>query len=64
MLLKKDRGKDGSGGKMWKKTQQILRGSTKSHSLENCLWKRLWTCHNTDYGMNVEGGGKSTYCII
>jgi hypothetical protein len=44
--------------------QQILRGSTKSHSLEKCLWKRLWTCHNTDYGMNVEGGGKSTYCII
>jgi len=24
---------------------EIERGSTRSHSVENWLWKRLWTCH-------------------
>ena len=23
------------------------------HSVENSLWKTLWTCHKTDYVMNV-----------
>ena len=30
----------------------IWRGSTTTHSLENLLWNRLWTCHKTDYKMN------------
>jgi hypothetical protein len=25
------------------------RGSTSSHSVENSLWRRLWTCRKTDY---------------
>jgi hypothetical protein len=25
------------------------RKSTRSHNLENWLWKRLWTCRKTDY---------------
>jgi hypothetical protein len=24
-------------------------------TLENSLWKRLWTCHKTDYRMSDEG---------
>ena len=28
------------------------RGSTRLHSVENSLSKRLWTCLKTDYGMN------------
>jgi hypothetical protein len=28
------------------------RGSTRSHCVENLLWKRLWTCRKTDYRMN------------
>jgi len=31
---------------------EIERGSTRSHSMWNALWKRLWTCHKTDYRMN------------
>jgi hypothetical protein len=27
-------------------------GSTRSHPVENSLWKRLWTCRKTDCGMN------------
>jgi hypothetical protein len=34
------------------KILEIERGSTRSHSMENSLWKRLWTCHKTDYRMN------------
>jgi hypothetical protein len=30
---------------------EIERGSTRSNSLENSLWKRLWTSHKTDYVM-------------
>jgi hypothetical protein len=26
------------------------RGRARSHSVENSLWKRLWTCRMTDYG--------------
>ena len=29
-------------------------GSTRLHSVENSLWKRLWTCRKTDYVMNGE----------
>jgi hypothetical protein len=35
-----------------KETQKILeieRGSTRSHPMENSLWKRLRTCRKTDY---------------
>jgi hypothetical protein len=28
---------------------EIVRGSNKSHSAENSLWKRLRTCRKTDY---------------
>jgi hypothetical protein len=31
---------------------ETVRGSTRSHSVENSLWKRLLTCSKTDYGMN------------
>jgi hypothetical protein len=27
-------------------------GSTRSHNVENSLWKRLWTCRKTDCGLN------------
>ena len=30
---------------------EIEVGSTRSRSVENWLWKRLWTC-KTDYEMN------------
>ena len=30
-----------------------LRGSTRSHSVENSLWKSLWNFRETDCGMNV-----------
>ena len=30
---------------------EIERVSTRSQSLENSLWKRLWTCRKTDCGM-------------
>jgi hypothetical protein len=28
---------------------EIEGGNTRSHSVENWLWKRLWTCCQTDY---------------
>jgi hypothetical protein len=31
---------------------EIERESTRPHSVENSLWKRLWTCHKTDYRKN------------
>ena len=31
---------------------KLKRGSTKLHSVENSLWKNLWTVHNADYEMN------------
>jgi len=30
---------------------EIERGSTRSHTLENSLLKRLWTCRMTEYGL-------------
>jgi hypothetical protein len=30
---------------------EIERESTRSHSLENSLWKRIQTCHKRDYVM-------------
>jgi len=33
--------------------QEIERGSTRLHSVENSLWKRLWTCHKWDYEMTM-----------
>jgi hypothetical protein len=32
--------------------KEIERGSTRSHPVENSLWKRLQTCRKTDYRMN------------
>jgi hypothetical protein len=32
---------------------EIERKSTRSHSVKNCLWKKLWTCRKTDYRMNI-----------
>jgi hypothetical protein len=29
------------------------RGTSKSHSMENSLSKKPWTCRKTDYRMNV-----------
>jgi hypothetical protein len=28
--------------------------SSRSHSLENSVWKRLWTCHETDKYLTLE----------
>jgi len=40
---------DGLREKAW---QEIERGSTRSPSVENWLWKRLWTCRKADYSMS------------
>jgi len=58
-------GKDRSDRKMRKKklaitgllyrnerVLEIERGSARSHSVENWLWKGLWTYHKTDSRMN------------
>jgi hypothetical protein len=34
------------------KILKIQTGSTRSHTAENLLWNRLWTCLKTDYRMN------------
>jgi hypothetical protein len=31
---------------------EIENGSTRSYCVENWLWKKLRTCHKTDYGMS------------
>jgi hypothetical protein len=31
------------------KMLEIQRGSTRSHAVENSLWKSLWTCRKRDY---------------
>ena len=31
------------------KIREIEGGSTRSHCVENCLWKRLWTCRKAVY---------------
>jgi hypothetical protein len=30
---------------------EVEKGSTRSHSLEKSLWKKVWTFRKTDYGM-------------
>ena len=35
-----------------KRILEIERGSTKSHSLGDWLWKRPWTCPKRDCGVN------------
>jgi hypothetical protein len=32
------------------KIVKIERGSTRSHFMENSLWKKLWTCNKTNHG--------------
>jgi len=34
------------------KVLKTERGSTRSTSVENSLWKWLWSCWKTDFGMN------------
>jgi len=34
---------------------EIEGGSTVLHCVKHSLWKRLWTCHKTDYRMNPSG---------
>ena len=34
--------------RMFEKLLEIERESTRSHSVENSLWKRLWTCLKAD----------------
>jgi hypothetical protein len=38
---------------MNREDNEIEGGSTRSHSLENLVWKKLWTCRNMEYGMMV-----------
>jgi len=38
---------------------KIERGSSRSHSAENSLWERLWTCHKT--GFIIECMAKFTF---
>ena len=37
----------------FKRTKKYDWGSTRLYSVENSLWKRLWTCHKIDYLINV-----------
>jgi hypothetical protein len=32
---------------------EVERGSSRSLSVENVIWKRLWTCSETYYGKTV-----------
>ena len=41
---------DFKGGK---RIQETERGSSRYHTVENSLWKRLWTCRKTDCRMSV-----------
>jgi len=38
-----------------KRSLESESGSIRSHSVENWLWKRKWTCLATDYKMNEDG---------
>jgi hypothetical protein len=29
-----------------------LKGEAPDRSMENCLWKRLWSCRKSDFGMS------------
>jgi hypothetical protein len=33
---------------------EMEREDTRSHCVENWLWKRLWACRKTDYEMKDE----------
>ena len=46
-----------------KRVLEFKRGSTKSHSVENSLWKRLWTCSKTDCEMTVVCGSELCDCV-
>jgi len=34
-----------------KQAMKFERGSTRSHSMQYLLWKRLWTCRKADYAL-------------
>jgi hypothetical protein len=34
---------------LFPKIEEMCKGSSGLHSLENTVWKRLWICHKTDY---------------
>jgi hypothetical protein len=40
---------------------EIDTGSTRSHSVESSLWKRLWTRRKTDYEMNKFSNSTTIY---
>jgi hypothetical protein len=42
---------------------EIERGSTRSQSVENSIWKRIWTCRKTDYVMNGKGLILFRHCL-
>jgi hypothetical protein len=44
------------------KVLEIERGSTRSHPVENSLWKRLRTCRKTDYRMKRLRTCRKTDC--
>jgi hypothetical protein len=46
-----------------KKVLEIERGSTRSHLVENSLWKRLWTCRKTDCRMKRLWTCRKTDCV-
>jgi hypothetical protein len=63
-LFKRTKGKIEEMGKRERRREQLLdnlkekkmlefeRGSTRSQSVENSLWKRLWTCRKAGYVKN------------
>jgi len=36
-------------------------GSSRSHCVEESFWRRLWTCHQTEYWMNKWWGVSFTF---
>jgi hypothetical protein len=45
--------------------REDTRGSSRSHCLENSLWKRLWTCRKTECGMDGwMDGWMDEYCYL
>ena len=42
----------------------IERESTRSLSVENWLWKRLWTCRKTDFEINEYSKLDRTQCYV
>jgi hypothetical protein len=42
---------------------EVERGSTRSHSVENSLWKKVYICHKADNIMNEYHRSISTLCI-